>query len=73
MKLRVQAQHLQVGDVVGSGEEISRIDISSIHWPSHKVCITLIKPNPMDKEQCLLRRVLLGKHTMINVTREARD
>ncbi len=69
MKMRVQAQHLQPGDVVGSGEEVARIDINSIHWPSNKVCVTLIKPNPMDAEQVILRRILWGKYTLINVER----
>lgn len=43
MKLRVQAQHLQSGDILGSGEKIGRIILNSIHWDSSKCYIHLIK------------------------------
>lgn len=69
MKIKVQAQHLKAGDVVGSGEEVLRIDVNSIYWPSSKVCVSLFKPNPMDAEQVILRRVLWGKYTLIGVER----
>lgn len=63
MKTRVQAQHLQPGDIVGSGEVVKSKQISSIHWPSNKVSIRLDKDNDF-------RFVLWGKHTMINVERK---
>lgn len=59
MKLRVQAQHLQPGDIVGSGEVINRIVISSIYWPSNKIYVRTNK-----------REAHWGKYTMINVERE---
>lgn len=62
MKIKVQAQHLKPGDVVGSGEKIKYIQINSIAWPSNKVCIRLDKDN-------YFRVVLWGKYTMINVER----
>lgn len=63
MKLQVQAQHLQPGDVVGSGEEVDSIIINSIHFPSSKVKVTLIKDTK-------IRATYWGKYTMINVERE---
>lgn len=69
-KLRIQAQHLQPGDIVGSGEQIAEITIASIYWPSSKVCVTLVKADPKDSSKAALRRILWGKCTMINVERE---
>ena len=69
MKTRVQAQHLQPGDIVGNGEEVAEVIVNSIHWPSSKVCVSVFKPNPMDRQQVILRRVLWEKYTMINVER----
>ena len=65
MKLRIQAQHLQPGDIVGSGEIIDRVTINSIAWPSNKCLVTLHKN---DNEES--RSVLWGKYTMINVERK---
>ena len=65
MKLKVQAQHLQPGDIVGSGERVTGITINSINWPSNKVLIGLQKNN-VNKDT---RGVLWGKYTMINVER----
>lgn len=62
MKIKVQAQHLRSGDIVGSGEKVTHIVISSIQWPSSKVCIRLDKNHDY-------RTVLWGKYTMINVER----
>ena len=61
MKLRIQAQQLQPGDIVGSGEVVKQIILNSIQWPSNKVKVTLFKNNQ--------RTVLWGKYTMINVER----
>lgn len=71
MKLKVQAQHLQPGDIVGSGEEVAELTISSIHWPSNKVCVALKKYKNSDHE--VVRSVLWGKYTMINVERKEND
>jgi len=63
MKLKVQAQHLQPGDIVGSGEKIGSITINSVHWQSNKVRIAL------EHKDRGVRSVLWGKYTMINVDR----
>jgi hypothetical protein len=60
MKLKVQAQHLQPGDIVGSGEVV--IVRSSISWPSNKVKVVLGNGSS--------RHPIWGKHTLINVERE---
>lgn len=64
MKLKVQAQHLQPGDVIGSGEIVDRVTLNSIVWPSNKCMVTL---HNNDEAEC--RSVLWGKYTMINVER----
>lgn len=61
-QLRIQAQHLQAGDIVGSGEVVRQVIVNSIQFPSNKVKITLFKNNQ--------RTVLWGKYTMINVERK---
>jgi len=63
MKLKVQAQHLQPGDIVGSGEKVSCVIQRSIHWPSSKVWVEL------ETKIGGLRNSLWGKYTMINVER----
>lgn len=69
-KIKVQAQHLQPGDIVGSEEEVSGVTINSTQWPSSKVCVSLFKDNPMSAEGNVAKRnVLWGKYTMINVER----
>ncbi len=63
-KLKVQAQHLQPGDIVGSGEVVQKVIRDSIHWPTNKACIYLWNPkNDTDKS------TLWGKYTLINVER----
>ncbi len=61
MKLKVQAQHLQPGDIVGSGEKVIQIIVRSLRMPSNKVAVTLVKNNQ--------RTVQWGKYTEINVER----
>lgn len=57
MKLRIQAQHLQPGDIVGSGEVVQKISIGA--WtPKDKVEVWL------DKRHCIWR-----KYTYIGVDR----
>lgn len=70
MKLKVQAQHLQPGDVVGSGETVAHIIRSSIHWPSSKVCVLLRGPNGKTAD---LRNTYWGKYTEINIEREEKE
>jgi len=65
MKIRVQAQHLQPGDIVGSGEIVQHVTIRSLHMPSAKVAVTLKK----DGHQ---RTVQWGKYTQIGVERMER-
>lgn len=62
MKIKVQAQHLQPGYIVGSGEVVQSTIINSIHWPSSKVHVALEKDGK-------IRGSLWGKYTMINVER----
>lgn len=61
-KLRIQAQHLQRGDIVGSGEVVKQVIVNSISHPSNKVKVTLFKNDQ--------RTVLWGKYTIINVERQ---
>ena len=63
MKIKVQAQHLQPGDIVGSGEICAGVVINSTQWPSSKVRVRLIGKLGSD------RAVLWGKYTMIGVER----
>lgn len=63
MKLKVQAQHLQPGDIVGSGEAVKAITISSTKWPSSKVQIVLGND----------RVAYWGKYTDININRPWQD
>lgn len=58
MKLKVQAQHLQPGDIVGSGEIIEYMAINSVRWPSNKIYVRTNK-----------RAAMWGKYTMINIER----
>jgi hypothetical protein len=60
-KLRVQAQHLKAGDIVGSGEVIDYVTINSTKWPSNKVMV-VFTGKPYGR--------LWGKYTMINVERK---
>lgn len=60
MKLRVQAQYLQPGDSVGSGEVVQHVTIASIAWPTNKCRVQMWNG----------RNILWGKYTMINVERE---
>lgn len=65
MKLRIQAQHLQPGDIVGSGERIMRV-YNSIGQASCKINVRLEKRG---KE----RVSEWGKYTMINVERSVEE
>ena len=59
-KIKVQAQHLQPGDIVGSGEKVESVIINSIDWPSNKVMVVLSSKHGR----------IWGKYTMIGVERE---
>lgn len=66
MKMRVQAQHLQPGDIVGSGEVVRSVTISSVHWPASKCCVRFwSKTNP----ELIGREPIWGKYTEINIER----
>lgn len=58
MKLKVQAQHLQPGDIVDSGEKVQQVIIASTQWPSNKC---LVRLNGFAR--------LWGKYTEINIER----
>lgn len=63
-KLRVQAQHLMPGDVVGSKEVVHSVIVSSVRWPTSKCCVRMYAPDGR-----IGREAMWGKQTMINVTR----
>jgi len=62
MKIKVQAQHLQPGDVVGSKEIVARVEAGA-RTPPGKVEVTLCGRNDS------IRGALWGKYTQINVER----
>ena len=64
-KLKVQAQHLQPGDIVGSGEDVCQIQVNGINIPIGKVFVGLNKNGRF-------RSSFWGKYTMINVERPDR-
>jgi predicted NodU family carbamoyl transferase len=67
MKLKVQAQHLQPGDIVGSGEKIAQVIRASTKFPSSKVMIILSDNGRGMRD--IDRVTYWGKYTMINVER----
>lgn len=62
MKLKVQAQHLLVGDVVGSGETVECVG-RGIRTPDGCVDVTISKGNKK-------RTTYWRRHTMIGVERK---
>ncbi len=62
MKLRVQAQHLQPGDIVGSGEVVAYVG-AGIRTP--KGCVDVVV-----EKNGLKRTAYWRKYTMINVERK---
>jgi hypothetical protein len=62
IKTRVQAQYLQIGDIVGSGEVVIALTVRSLRMPSNKVAVTL-------KQAGKQRTVQWGKYTEIGVER----
>lgn len=64
VKLHIQAQHLQPGDIVGSGEMVSSV-ASGTKIPKGKVEIYL---DNLDRQT--FRMSYWGKYTMINIERE---
>lgn len=67
MKIKVQAQHLQSGDIVGSGEKVIGVILNSVKFPSKQVLVSLAKYANSDHE--VVRSTLWGKYTIINVER----
>lgn len=63
MKIKVQAQHLQPGDIVGGGEKVLKIVNAGISIPAGKCEIVLENYN---KE---IRCSYWGKYTPINIER----
>lgn len=63
MKIKVQAQHMQPGDITtGSGERVMQIVVNSTTIPSNKVRVYLDKAG---NKRC----VIWGKYTQISVER----
>lgn len=73
MKLKVQAQHLQAGDIVGSGEKVEYVGRGA--WtPAHQVDVVLSALEYSKNRKIELigrknRSARWGKYTMINVER----
>lgn len=65
MKLKVQAQHLQPGDIVGSGEKVLLVVPAGISIPAGKCEVVL-----ESKVYKITRSSYWGKYTMINVERK---
>lgn len=66
MKMKVQAQYLQPGDVVGSDEKVHSVITGSIQWSSSKCLVRLVSKN----DPALIgRERLWGKYTEINIER----
>jgi hypothetical protein len=63
MKIKVQTLYLQPGDIVGSGETVSKVIANAGSLPSNKCYVYLMKNDQ-------LRIAEWGKYTMINVERE---
>lgn len=61
-RMKVQAQHLQPGDVVGSGEIVEGVTLRSLSWPSSKCLVRL------NKRDCIW-----GRYTMIGITRKVEE
>lgn len=61
--MKVKAQHLQVGDIVGSGERIEKVMPKPSGIVGEKVHIKLSKGDRS-------RWSLWGKYTIINIKRE---
>lgn len=61
-KIKVQAQHLQPGDIVGSGERVTKLIANSTKIPSGKVYVELSKD--FNDRSCYW-----GKYTQITVER----
>ncbi len=61
MKLKVQAQHLQPGDIVGSGEVVDHVIRNSTQWPTNKVKVVMGNGSN--------RHPIWGKYTEINIER----
>ena len=70
-KLRVQAQHLQPGDIVGSGEKIVKTFIPSIlnKLARGKIGVELCKRYDQSSLIGPTRVTYWGKYTEIGVTR----
>ena len=71
MKLKVQAQHLQPGDIVGSGEKVYCTSVG-ISTPKGKVEVYLKNKNDIGELGQVKhwdRMSLWGKYTEINVER----
>lgn len=66
MKMRVQAQYLQSGDIVGSGETVVAIRGQGLDLPKGKAMIVL-------EGSKYSRTAYWGKYTMINVERKVEE
>lgn len=63
MKMKVQAQHLQPNDIVGSGEKVHCVQ-AGLYTPAGKIEVIL------SNGQHNARRAIWNKSTIINVERK---
>lgn len=68
VKMRVQAQHLHSGDVVGSGEIVHHVS-AGVRTPKGKVDVWLKRKSDGSDA----RMAQWGKYTLINVDRNDKD
>lgn len=70
MKIKVQAQHMQPGDVVGSGERVQAV-WEDVRTPSGKINVLLAKTVVSHGKELpvMPRKALWGKYTQISVER----
>lgn len=69
MKLKVQAQHVQPGDIVGSGEVVEKVQPAPSGTFGSKVHVKLRQDSHVGRS----RWSLWGKYTMINVERKEKE
>lgn len=63
MKIKVQAQHLQPGDIVGSGEKVEAVRAAGLDLPKGKAMVVLSNEKGS-------RTSYWGKYTLIGVERK---
>lgn len=68
-KIKVQAQHLLPGDIVGSGEKVISSPQSGVRTAKGKVEVLLETDRYVDGSKIFTRLAVWGKYTQITVER----